>query len=83
MRRVAVLILWAWSNVAAHDAHGRSNAPLEARRLRSPLANTRADMQTGQALYETHCTGCHGADGKARTPLGDACLSVRPISPTT
>ena len=61
----------------AHDAHGRSTAPPEARRLKSPLLVTPENVTAGQAAYERLCVSCHGADGKARTPMAGK-LPVRP-----
>lgn len=51
----------------AHDAHGRSNAPMEARRLKSLVAITAERVAAARGDYETLCASCHGADGKART----------------
>lgn len=64
--------------IAAHDAHGRANAPVEARHLKSPLTgDAGVHLQSGKALYQSSCAGCHGEDGKARTKLAGS-LPVRP-----
>ncbi|MCW5962399.1 MAG: di-heme enzyme [Bryobacterales bacterium] len=63
------LTLAAVAVMRAHDAHGRSTAPLEARRLRSPLPQDAHHAQAGQAPYQRYCLYCHGEDGRARTPL--------------
>ncbi len=63
----------------AHDAHGRSNAPPEARRWKNPLTANRSHLDQGRGAYETNCASCHGADGKARTPLAGK-LPVRPTN---
>ena len=61
----------------AHDAHGRANAPLEARRLNNPVAITAARLASGKASYALSCAECHGEDGKSRTRLAGS-LPVRP-----
>jgi cytochrome c peroxidase len=67
----------AASVLGAHDAHGRSNAPAEARRLKSPLGTTAENAAAGMAVYQRLCVSCHGADGRARTPLAGK-LPLRP-----
>ena len=76
-RGITVLLLTAGGLVWAHDAHGRSNAPLESRRLKNPLAVSSEHIQSGKALYTASCAMCHGEDGKARTTLAGS-LPVRP-----
>jgi len=63
----------------AHDAHGRSNTPPEARRLKSPLVASAEHVAAAKPLYEQLCASCHGADGKARTPLAGK-LPMRPTN---
>lgn len=63
----------------AHDAHGRSTAPLQARLLKSPLPATPEHAAAAKPFYDRLCAGCHGADGKARTPLAGK-LPVRPTN---
>ena len=74
-----MLLLLTPAAVNAHDAHGRSNAPIEARRLKSPLAAeaTPGHLDAGRRTYQAECAGCHGQDGKARTRLAGM-LAVRP-----
>jgi len=81
MRRVAFLLLVTCCTVPAHDAHGHSNAPLEARGLKSPLANPAGHLESGKTFYQASCTTCHGDDGKARTKLAGS-LPVRPADLT-
>lgn len=50
---------------------------MEARHLKNPLAASEAHLLSGKALYTTSCAGCHGEDGKARTPAAGY-LPVRP-----
>lgn len=79
--RIAVLTslacLMCLVNLKAHDAHGRSNAPPEARRLKNPLSKTESGLQEAQVDYARLCVGCHGEDGRARTSAA-AKLAYRP-----
>lgn len=77
MRNAVSILFVACSIGWAHDAHGRANAPMEARRLKNPLAISDAHLQSGKTLYNTYCAGCHGEDGKARTRLAGS-LPLRP-----
>ena len=76
--RAFLVSLWLSSLVCyAHDAHGRSNAPPEARRLKSPLQVSAENAAAARPLYEQFCASCHAADGKARTPMAGK-LPMRP-----
>lgn len=66
----------------SHDAHGRSNAPVEARRLKNPVERTETALAGAKSHYETLCAGCHGEDGRARTKTAGA-MPVRPTDLTT
>ncbi|HUA59658.1 MAG TPA: di-heme enzyme [Verrucomicrobiae bacterium] len=80
--RTALILLGAFCLAAhAHDAHGHSTAPPEARLLKSPLANSDEHAAAAQPAYERLCAGCHGADGKARTAIAGK-LPVRPTNLT-
>ena len=80
--RTLLLFLCVWCVLAhAHDAHGRSTAPPEARLLKSPLAPSDEQAAAGQPLYQGFCARCHGADGKARTAVA-AKLLFRPTNLT-
>ncbi|MCC6536419.1 MAG: di-heme enzyme [Bryobacterales bacterium] len=63
----------------AHDAHGRSNAPAEARRLKNPVPA--GETTAAQSKYAALCAGCHGEDGRARTKAAGA-MAVRPTDLT-
>jgi cytochrome c peroxidase len=79
MRSLVVICLaLAWT-CEAHDAHGRSSSPPEARRLKSPLMATPEHAAVAKPLYDELCASCHGPDGKARTPLAGK-LPVRPTN---
>jgi len=78
--RVVLLVLFA-TGLYAHDAHGRSNAPAEARRLKSPLTASEPALQAGRQHYAALCAGCHGDDGRARTKTAGA-MTVRPTDLT-
>lgn len=73
----AALAALAAAPLAGHDAHGRSNAPAEARRVQSPVAKSEAALASGRASYGEFCANCHGEDGRARTKLAGT-LKVRP-----
>jgi len=77
MRALLVLLCITGTVCHAHDAHGRSTAPVEARLLKSPFPVSAEHAAAAQPFYERLCAGCHGADGKARTPIAGR-LPVRP-----
>jgi cytochrome c peroxidase len=77
MRLFLITVLCAAGSVWAHDAHGRSNAPAEARRLKIAIAATPQAKESGQRNYALYCANCHGEDGKARTKLAGS-LPIRP-----
>ncbi len=77
MRSLLLLLCVAGVVTHAHDAHGHSTAPPEARLLKSPLPATAEHAAAAQPVYERLCAGCHGADGRARTPIAGK-LPVRP-----
>ena len=79
--RTILLLVCVSAAVQAHDAHGRSTAPPEARLLKSPLARSDEQAAAGQPLYQGFCAGCHGADGKGRTAVA-AKLLFRPTNLT-
>jgi cytochrome c peroxidase len=75
----AMMALLAASVASAHDAHGRSTAPAEARRLKSPIPSAPEHVEAARPHYDRLCASCHGIDGKARTPLAGK-LPVRPTN---
>jgi cytochrome c peroxidase len=77
MRTLVFLLLFAATVGHAHDAHGRSTAPPEARRLKSPISATAENAAASWPFYENLCSSCHGADGRARTAIAGK-LPVRP-----
>jgi len=79
MWKWALLFLAAAGLCVAHDAHGRSTAPPEARHLKSPLPATPEHAALAKPFYTQLCASCHGADGKARTPIAGQ-LPVRPTN---
>ena len=79
--RTILLLVCVSGAVRAHDAHGRSTAPPEARLLKSPLARSDEQAAAGQPLYQGFCARCHGADGKSRTAAA-AKLLFRPTNLT-
>ncbi|HTP32994.1 MAG TPA: di-heme enzyme [Candidatus Acidoferrales bacterium] len=81
MNKLALLFCFGGGLCHAHDAHGHSSAPPEARLLKSPLAFTAEQAAAAQPVYGRRCAGCHGDDGKGRTPAA-AKLPVRPTNLT-
>lgn len=84
MRRSTVLFfvvcaLGSAPAARAHDAHGRSNAPQEARRLKNPVPAT--DVTGAKPGYDALCASCHGEDGRSRTKAA-AALPHRPTDLT-
>jgi cytochrome c peroxidase len=47
----------------------------------NPVADSQDNIQSGKVVYLSSCSGCHGEDGKARTPLAGS-LPVRPTDLT-
>jgi cytochrome c peroxidase len=72
--KTLVLLLALPALLPAHDAHGRSNAPAEARRLKNPVS---ASPTLAKVNYTLYCANCHGDDGRARTKTAGA-LPTRP-----
>ena len=79
MRALLIVLCLGCPSSWAHDAHGHSTAPPETRLLPSPLSPSDQEAAAAQPAYDRLCAGCHGADGKARTPLA-AKLPVRPTA---
>lgn len=53
--------------VVAHDANGRSSAPIESRRLLNPVSVSEARLYSASANFARLCIDCHGEDGKSLT----------------
>lgn len=78
MRLLVLLAALTPGMLIAHDAHGRANAPPEARRLKNPVQVSDAGIRTAGDRYHALCSNCHGDDGKARTRTA----GVMPVRPT-
>ena len=79
MRALVLFLGLSCVTAGAHDAHGHSTAPPEARLLQSPIPTSDEQTVAAQPVYDRLCAGCHGTDGKARTPIA-AKLPVRPTN---
>ncbi len=79
--RTLLFLLLAGGVSWGHDAHGRANAPAEARRLKNPLRAEAGRLEAGKVTYTGLCADCHGADGKSRTPAAGK-MAVRPTDLT-
>ncbi len=64
--------LWALNPASAHEGHKHRNAPLSAKKLKNPLQASEETIAAGRALFNKHCSSCHGEDGKARTEIAAA-----------
>ena len=64
---------------AAHEGHGKKNAPASAQSLESPLTAAQAKPEFGKAPFEQHCAACHGADGQSKTTVA-AGMKVKPTN---
>jgi mono/diheme cytochrome c family protein len=63
--------LWTMALAAsllAADAD-QTTSRTEAAKLKSPIAATAASVATGQQLFQKYCRFCHGASGKADSPM--------------
>ncbi len=81
MRLTLVLIGLAAAKGFAHDANGRTSAPIESRRLVNPLKTNEAVLFAAGATFNKLCSRCHGEDGKSQTKLA-ATLPYRPTDLT-
>ncbi len=66
MKPLALLLLLHLP-LLAHDASGRSSAPIESRRLVNPVRASESVFYNAAANYAKLCVDCHGADGKSKT----------------
>jgi len=64
----AVAVLLFAAGVASQDKSGRMNAA-EAKKLKSPVANTKKSIAQGRTLFARSCASCHGSDGKAQVDV--------------
>jgi mono/diheme cytochrome c family protein len=55
------------SMVAAEADQTTSRA--DAAKLKNPIATSAASVATGQQLFQKYCRFCHGATGKADSPM--------------
>jgi len=65
--RIAIACLLVASPLAWHDAQGRTRAPIESRRLKSPIVGSEQRLFSAGASLTKHCAGCHGDEGKSKT----------------
>ena len=80
MKLAAALLLIA-ASAFAHDANGRSSAPIESRRLINPLGSSEARLFSAGRNYARLCVSCHGEDGKSKTRFAGT-LPKRPTDLT-
>jgi cytochrome c peroxidase len=77
----SLVVLLCFVSVAkGHVEHGRL-LPVKAGKLQNPLEASSQNLRAGQIAFEKSCSGCHGKDGKANTPVALK-LAVRPTNLT-
>lgn len=69
---------WQITNLTVHYAMERSVA-YHAPKLKHPALDDAALIREGAAYYETGCAPCHGAPGKARSPIERGALPPPPL----
>ncbi|MEP5611934.1 MAG: c-type cytochrome [Cyclobacteriaceae bacterium] len=68
------LSVFTVSKVAAQASKQQTPwvAPAEADQLLNPLANDKAVLEKGKALYTAECVVCHGTNGNAETNIAES-----------
>ena len=68
-RRISFVLLlalmcqsWLAGGVTAQDKAPRRNA--EAQKIKNPVPSDDQSVDAGRKLYQRHCAGCHGPQGK-------------------
>lgn len=79
MRSMVLTIVAAALLSQTGSVHKHSSIPQEAAQLKNPLPSTADNLAKAKPQYEAFCVQCHGADGKARTPLAGK-LPIRPAN---
>ncbi|MEO8663799.1 MAG: MbnH family di-heme enzyme [Bryobacteraceae bacterium] len=82
MKIAAVALALVGLPLLAHDSRGRTEAPLEARRVKNPIAANPAILATAHQTFTRLCALCHGEDGKAMTKFAGS-MRTRPTNLTT
>jgi mono/diheme cytochrome c family protein len=58
------------AGAAATSGSGEWSAPAAEKAKTSPVPDTPEALRKGRALFQRHCTVCHGAKGKGDGPAG-------------
>jgi mono/diheme cytochrome c family protein len=78
-------VLWGvalvTSLVAAEGDQATSRA--EAAKLKNPIAASAASVASGQQLFQKYCRFCHGATGKADSPMAPKDMKPSNLADTT
>lgn len=53
----------------AVSVHAQSTPRAAAAKLKNPIPTSAASVSAGQAIYQKQCRLCHGATGRADTPV--------------
>ena len=82
----AAAALVAGAGTMAAWAQGEWKAPADAKNVKNPLADKKADkasLAEGKKLAETNCASCHGPEGKGNGPAAAALPPPKPADWTS
>jgi cbb3-type cytochrome c oxidase subunit III len=72
---LVLAVMWTAGNAGAQEKERHPNA--EARKLKNPVPRDALSIEAGKKLYQRHCAGCHGPQGK-----GDGSLALSGGTPS-
>jgi len=82
----AAAALVAGAGTMAAWAQGEWKTPADAKNVKNPLADKKADkgaLAEGKKLAETNCASCHGPEGKGNGPAAAALPPPKPADWTS
>ncbi|HEX8186368.1 MAG TPA: cytochrome c [Blastocatellia bacterium] len=72
---IIIAATWMSGPARAQEKERRRNA--EAQKLKNPVPSSNESIEAGRKLYQRHCAGCHGPQGK-----GDGSLALSGGTPS-